>query len=217
VVRTILGTIAIVTLLFAPAARAQSGSSASAGAGVDASANPDAASDAGPAKGGHDFEIWTGGGPSGNGGIPDLGVWNAGLRYGWVLTGPRGPLFLRGRFEYAVDAEPIFWVFQPGGTAYGLVLVPMALKWDFVTRARMVPYLDIDGGVLLTNRDTPPGISRINFTPSMAAGVHFLRHKYNWSAELRFLHASDASLTQLNPGINTIEVRLSVGLFTHSK
>ena len=218
--RTSLAVIFVAALpLLAPAARAQSASSASAGAGVGASAgtNPDAASDAGPAKGGREFEIWSGGGPSVDGGIPNLGVWNAGVRYGWVLTAPHGPGFLRGRFEYAVDAAPIFWVFQPGGTAYGLSLVPMVLKWDLVARGRVVPYMDLDGGVLVTSRDTPPGISRINFTPSTAMGLHFLQHKYNWSAELRFLHISDAGLTQHNPGINTVEVRLGVGLFTHSK
>jgi hypothetical protein len=52
----------------------------------------------------------------------------------------------------------------------------------------------------------------------MAMGAHFLQRKYNFSAELRFLHISDASLTHYNPGINTVEVRFGVGLFTqHSK
>jgi hypothetical protein len=140
------------------------------------------------------------------------------MRYGWVLTGLHGPGFLRGRFETGVDVAPIFWVFQPGGTAYGLAIVPSALKWDFATRGRIVPYFDVDGSVLLTTRDTPPHVSHVNFTPSMAMGAHFLQRKYNFSAELRFLHISDASLTHYNPGINTVEVRFGVGLFTqHSK
>jgi hypothetical protein len=200
-----------VTLLCASAARAQSASGASAGT------NPAVGSETGPAQGGHELEIWSGGGPSIAGGIPNLGVWNAGMRYGWVLTKPHGPSFLRGRFETGVDVAPIFWVFQPGGTAYGIAIVPSVLKWDFVTRDRVVPYFDLDGSVLLTSRDTPPHVSHVNFTPSVAMGVHFLRHKYNWSAEFRFLHISDASLTPHNPGINTVELRMGVGLFTHSK
>ncbi len=226
--RTILAAVAFTALLFVALfcvseARAQSTSGAGGTGGASApsapggEANPDAGTDAGPAAGGREIEFWSGGGPSIDGGIKGLGAWNAGFRYGWILTEPHGPGFLRGRFEYAVDAVPIFWVFQPGGTAYGVVLVPMALKWDLATHGRVVPYMDIDGGVLFTNRSTPPGISTINFTPSAALGFYLLRHKYNWSAEFRFLHISDASLTKLNPGINTLEVRLGFGLFTHSK
>jgi len=222
-VRTILVAVAIVTLLCASAGRAQTtsgagvGASAGASGSASAAASADAGSEAGPVKGAHEIEIWSGGGPSIVGGIPNLGVWNAGMRYGWVLTGLHGPGVLRGRFETGVDVAPIFWVFQPGGTAYGLAIVPSVLKWDFATRGRVVPYFDVDGSVLLTTRDTPPGVSHVNFTPSMALGAHFLQRKYNFSAEFRFLHISDASLTHYNPGINTVEVRVGVGLFTHSK
>ncbi len=213
--------VAVVTLFFVLPARAQStsgaGASTDAGASASAAASPDVGAEAGPAKGAHEIEFWSGGGPSIIGGKREIGVWNAGFRYGWVLTKPHGPSFLRGRFETGMDVAPIFWVLQPGGTAYGLAIVPSVLKWDFVTRRRVSPYFDIDGSVLLTTRDTPPGVSHVNFTPSMALGAHFLQHKYNWSAELRFLHISDASLTKYNPGINTIEVRMGVGLFTHPK
>jgi hypothetical protein len=209
------------TLLCASAARAQSTSGASAntggGAAASAAASPDAASYAGPEAGGHEIEIWSGGGPSIAGGIPGLGVWNAGIRYGWVLTELHGPSFLRGRFETGVDFAPIFWVLQPGGTAYGFAVVPSVLKWDFAQRRGVVPYFDLDGSVLLTSRDTPPHISHVNFTPSAAVGLHFLQRKYTWTVEFRFLHISDASLTNPNPGINTVEVRMGVGLFTHSK
>jgi hypothetical protein len=213
--RTILAAFAVLMMFFGSGARAQSTSDA--GAGTSAGANPDVGSEAGPVKGGHELEIWSGGGPSIAGGEPNIGVWNAGFRYGWVLTKPHGPGFLRGRFETGVDVAPIFWVFQPGGTAYGIAIVPSVLKWDFATSGRVVPYLDLDGSMLLTSRDTPPHASHFNFTPSAAFGVHILGHKYNWSAEFRFLHISDASLTSYNPGINTVEIRMGVGLFTHSK
>ena len=54
-----------------------------------------------------------------SGGRGDTGAFNAGLRYGWILTGPPLHGFLRGRFEYAVDAVPVFFAFQPANTAYG--------------------------------------------------------------------------------------------------
>jgi lipid A 3-O-deacylase len=174
-------------------------------------------SQAGPEKGAHEFELWTGGGPGTSGGVSGTGVWNAGARYGWVLTGPHGPGLLRGRFEYAVDAAPVFVVFQPGGTAYGVSFDPFAFKWNFDTRGRIVPYAEMSGGVLFTNRQVPAGMSRINFTPSVAGGIHLLRSKWNWSVELRYMHISDAGLTTLNSGINTIQVRVGFGLFTHGR
>jgi hypothetical protein len=204
--------IAVVMLLSALGAAAQSNAGGAAGT-VDSKSSlyP------GPEKGGHEIEFWTGGGPSIPGGIKGLGVWNGGLRYGWLITGLHGPGFLRGRFESAVDVSPFFWVFQPGGTAYGIGLVPAVLKWDFQQRGRVVPYFDLDGNVLFTSKDTPPHISKVNFTPSAAMGAHFLLHKYALTAEFRFLHISDAGLTNPNPGINTVEIRVGIGLFTQPK
>jgi lipid A 3-O-deacylase len=183
----------LATILYAPAARAQSG----------------------PEAGGHELQLWTGGGHGLNGSTSDTGLWNVGARYGWVLTDPVGPGPLRGRFEYAVDVVPVFLVFQRPGTAYGFGLNPFALKWNLVAHHNIAPYIDLGGGTLFTNAQTPPGTSRVNFTTSGAAGVHFLRSKYNWSAEVRFMHISNAGLATPNPGINTIQVRLGFGRFTH--
>ena len=66
-----------------------------------------------PEEGGHELQVWTGGGRSVPGGTKDTSVWNAGVSYGWILTAPHGPGFLNGRFELAVDAVPAFVVFQP--------------------------------------------------------------------------------------------------------
>jgi lipid A 3-O-deacylase len=169
---------------------------------------------AGPEKGGHELELWTGGGHGTNGITSNTVVWNAGARYGWVLTGPHGPGFLRGKFEYAVDVVPVFLVFRPASTAYGVALDPIALKWNFDTYRRMTPYVQADGGVLFTSSQVPQDTSHVNFTPSGALGMHILGRKFNWSAEVRFMHISNASLSSPNPGINTLQLRLGVGLFT---
>src|SRR5450432_804815 len=145
-----------------------------------------------PEDGGHEIEIWTSGGHSAIGGRRDIGVWNGGVRYGWILTRPHGPGFLKGRFEYAVDAVPLFMVFQPSNTANGAGFNPFILKWNFATRGRIVPYFELGGGVLYTNHDVPDGTNSLNFTPSAAIGTHILREKYNWSVELRYLHISNA-------------------------
>jgi hypothetical protein len=106
-------------------------------------------------------------------------------------------------------------VFQPGGAAYGVAVDPFAFKWNFNARGRVVPYADLDGGVLVSNRQIPPGTSRVNFTPSAALGMHILGRKFNWSAEVRYMHISNAGLGSTNPGINTVQFRIGVGMFTH--
>jgi len=147
-----------------------------------------------PEEGGHEIQVWTGGGHSVAGGTSNTGVWNVGLRYGWVLTAPHGPGFLKGRFEYAVDAVPAFVVFQPHNTAYGAGVNPLGLKWIFATRGNVAPYLELGGGTLFSSDEVPAGTSTINFTSGAAFGMHFLG-KHTWTAEVRYQHISNAGLT----------------------
>jgi hypothetical protein len=171
----------------------------------------------GPEDGGHEVQFWTGGGHSVPGGTKNTGVWNAGLRYGWILTRPHGPGFLSGRFEYAVDAVPVFLVFQPANTAYGVGFNPIGLKWNFATRRPVVPYLEIDGGTLFTNHNVPTGTNTVNFMTSGVLGMHLLNQRFNWSIEARYMHISNAGLATPNPGINTFQVRLGIGRFLPKK
>ena len=92
----------------------------------------------GPEQGGHEVQVWAGGGHSVPGGTSSTGIFDVGLRYGWVITGPHLPGFLRGRFEYAVDAEPAYLIFQPANTAYGVGFNPFGLKWNFERRGRLL-------------------------------------------------------------------------------
>jgi len=166
-----------------------------------------------PERGGHEVQIWVGGGHSVPGGTKNTGAFNAGLRYGWILTGPHLPGFLRGRFEYAVDAVPVFFVFQPANTAYGVGFDPLGLKWNFERHGHFSPYLELCGGTLFTGHNVPAGTNTVNFTDQAALGTHILGAKYNWSLELRYMHISNAGLASLNPGINTVQVRLGLGRF----
>ena len=166
-----------------------------------------------PEDGGHEIQVWTGGGHSVPGGTSKTGVFNAGLRYGWILCRPHGPGFLNGRFEYAVDLVPVFMVFQPANTAYGAGFSPLNLKWNFATRGRVVPYFELSGGTLFTNHDVPRGTNTVNFTSSAALGAHFLGEQRNWSLEVRYLHISNAGLSTPNPGVNAVQVRLGIGKF----
>ena len=187
--------IAVVVFISAPAVRAQ----------------------AGPVDGGHEWQVWTGGGHGTNGSQSGDGVWNVGFRYGLILTKPHGPGFLRGRLEYAVDAVPVFLVVQKTNTAYGAGINPFAFKWAMDNHGSVVPYLELGGGTLFTNTKVPEGTSRINFTTGGAIGLHFLRSKYNISTEVRYMHISNAGLAAPNPGINTIQFRIGFGLFSQKE
>jgi len=167
----------------------------------------------GPEEGATEVQVWTSGGHSVPGGRGDTGIWNAGLRYGWVLTYPHGPGFLNGRFEYAIDAVPVYLIFQTN-TVYGAGLNPVNLKWNFTHRSsHFAPYVELSGGTLFTTAKVPPRTSAVNFTSGAALGTHLLGKQYAWAIEARYLHISNAGLGDLNPGINTFEVRLGIGKF----
>lgn len=171
----------------------------------------------GPVEGEYEWQAWTGGGHGINGSQHGDGVFNIGGRFGLILTAPHGPGFLRGRLEYAIDAVPVFLVMQTSGTAYGAGFNPFAFKWILLPHQNVAPYFEIGGGTLFTNVQVPETTSRVNFTTSGAFGLHFLRKKYTWSAEVRFMHISNAGINHPNPGINTIQGRLGFGLFTQPK
>jgi lipid A 3-O-deacylase len=172
-----------------------------------------AQSESGPEEGGHEVQVWTGGGHSVPGGTSNTGIFDLGLRYGWVITGPHLPNVLRGRFEYAVGAEPAYLIFQPANTAYGVGFNPFALKWNFERRGRLSPYFELSGGTLFTDHSVPTYTNVVNFTSAAALGTHVLGAKYNWSVEVRYLHISNAGLANPNPGLNTVQVRVGVGRF----
>lgn len=172
---------------------------------------------AAPEQGGHEVQIWMGGGHSVPGGTKNTDAFNMGLRYGWIITNPHLPGVLRGRFEYAVDAVPIFLVFQPTNTAYGAGFDPLGLKWNFERHGSISPYLELTGGTLFTNRNVPTGTNTVNFMDQAALGMHLLGPRRNLALELRYMHISNAGLARLNPGINTVQVRLGFGRFARSK
>jgi len=177
-------------------------------------AAPPSHGQAGPVDGGHEWQIWTGGGHGINGSQQDDGIFNLGGRLGFILTRPHGPGFLSGRLEYAIDIVPAFVVTQRTGAAYGFGINPFAFKWILAKPKTVVPYFEIGGGTLFTNVKVPENTSHVNFTTGGALGLHFPRNKYTISAEVRFMHISNASIADLNPGINTLQFRIGFGLFT---
>jgi hypothetical protein len=171
------------------------------------------AAQAGPEGASREWQVWTGGGHGLNGSTSSTGVWNLGLRYGLILTSPHGPGFLRGQLEYAVDVVPAWAITQKTNTAYGAGVNPFAFKWIMTSPRKVKPFFQLEGGTLFTNTKVPEGTSRINFTTSAGLGAHFLLSKHTFSAEVRFQHISNAGIGDLNPGINTFQVRIGLGEF----
>ena len=167
----------------------------------------------GPENSSREWQVWTGGGHGINGSQSGTGVWNLGFRYGMILTSPHGPGFLRGQLEYAVDVVPVWVITQKTNTAYGGSVDPFAFKWILSSSKKVKPFFQIEGGTLFTNTKVPEGTSQINFTTSGGIGAHFLGKKHNFSAEVRFQHISNAGMTNPNPGINTIQLRIGFGAF----
>jgi len=172
---------------------------------------------AAPEQGGHEVQVWAGGGHSVPGGTKNTSAFNLGLRYGWIITGPHLPGFLRGRFEYAVDAVPVFLVFQPANTSYGAGFDPLGLKWNFERHGRVSPYLELTGGALFTNHNVPTGTNTVNFMDQAALGMHLLGPRHNLALEVRYMHISNAGLATPNPGLNTVQIRIGFGRFWHGK
>jgi hypothetical protein len=48
-------------------------------------------------------------------------------------------------------------------------------------------------------------------------GINIGHGKAHWSLEARWMHVSDAGLTDDNPGINFLQVRLGLGWFHHKE
>lgn len=155
-------------------------------------------------------EFFIAGGHSVSGGRGNTGVFQAGFRLGRVLF--QAP---KGNLEYSVDFIPVYYIVQQQN-AYGISFTPFNLKYNFTSFHRTIPYLELGGGVLFTTHDVPDGTNGVNFTPQAGIGLHIpMRsgsHRYLGVA-LKYIHISNAGLSVPNPGINTLQVKLSIGRF----
>ena len=165
-----------------------------------------------PAPGSREISFWVSSGRGTTGSTANSGVFSLGFRYGWVLTAPHGPGPLRGSFEYAADVSPLYFVAQRKDSI-GANINPVILKWDFNSRGRIAPYVEISGGSLYTKHKVPFGTSNVNFSPGAAVGMQYLGRKWNPVFALRYVHISNAGLSDPNPGINTVQFLIGLNHF----
>lgn len=153
------------------------------------------------------------GGGSGVGKSSGTQFFYAGGRAGRVLTGEHLPGFLRGNFEWAADALPVYLFFTPAnGTVYGGSFKPVIWQWNFTSGRKFAPYVAAAGGIVFTTQNIPPGnTSWVNFTPQFVIGTRVFRdQRHAFFAEGSIAHLSSASLGSHNPGYN-ISVLFTVG------
>jgi lipid A 3-O-deacylase len=159
-------------------------------------------------QGAVDYELYAGGGT----GLTqasqlyptaDIRFLVLGGRIGRILTREHLDGWPRGNFEYAGEISPLSYVFQPGRNLYGGSFTPVILKWNFTANHKIVPYLLLSGGGLVTTGNVPPGVtSNFNFMAGGSGGVHvFLRPRRALTIETHWLHISNSELGRNNPNL----------------
>lgn len=167
-------------------------------------------------------------GPLAKNGAWEIGVWGAagsgsqlggalgnvqlamgGIRWGRVVTGPKGEGWRRGTLEYTFDAIPVFVTTRPQ-VVYGGAIAPLGLKWNFIGDRRMHPYIEVSGGSVFTSYNVPPGrTDNFNFTATVGPGVMiYTRSRQALTVALRYWHLSNANLGRSNPSFNTLQIML---------
>ena len=148
----------------------------------------------------------TGAGVGIAGGASDASFWTMHLRWGRVLTTARGPAFLRGNLEYAVEVVPAFVIAQ-STTVFGAGLTPLLMQYNFSVSSRFIPFIQAGVGMLLTTRKVPAGTSQFNFTPQGGFGAYwFHRPSSAVVFGVRYHHISNASTAEHNAGHNALYI-----------
>jgi lipid A 3-O-deacylase PagL len=124
------------------------------------------------------------------------------LSWGRVLTAPHFPGALRGRFEWAFEAIPVYAQYTPD-TTYGFGLTPVVWRWNFEPRGRYAPFAQLAGGALWTTSPVPQNTSTANFTANVGAGVRIVLKSHEALVLMyRFDHISNGNRLEANPGVN---------------
>ena len=124
------------------------------------------------------------------------------VSWGRILTAPKGPAALRGRFQWAFELVPIYAQYAPAHT-YGVGFTPIVWRWNFEPRGRVWTFAEIAGGALWTRDPVPARTTTANFTAHGTYGVrYFFRPGQALIASYGLHHISNGNRLERNPGIN---------------
>ena len=134
------------------------------------------------------------------------------LSWGRVLTRPRFPGVLRGRFEWALEVMPVYGQYQPD-RVFGVGVSPLSWRWNFEPRGRYAPFVQLSGGVMKSSGEVPPGTTSANFTAHAGGGVRVLvARQQSVVLSYRFDHISNGNRLDRNPGVNAHAIHVGWSL-----
>jgi lipid A 3-O-deacylase len=134
-----------------------------------------------------------------------------GLQVGKVLTEDHLPGIFHGNFEFGGEFLPVYELFtrnpqDVNQNVYGVSIKPVILRWNLTSWNKVVPFVQLAGGFLITTSPVPPGhTSAFNFTPQGGWGFNvFTKPGQAVKTEFIFGHISNANLGIRNPGYNSL-------------
>ena len=128
----------------------------------------------------------------------------------WVVTDPAGPGWLRGNL--AVLLEPTL-LHLDSDSGSGTVVGASALaRWIVAgAESRVRPYVEIGAGILAGETSLPQTDCSVNFLLQAGPGILVaLSDTTTLTVGYRFQHISNASLCNINAGINSSALYLGV-------
>jgi len=142
-------------------------------------------------------------------------ILSAAVSAGWVIAGLHGNSWRRGNLEYAFDLIPLFetWGNQ---RVHGGGFDPVILRWNSALHTnRISPYIELVGGVVITNSNLPPGkTSNLNFMAKGGGGIYIrTRKRESLDIGFRWSHISNANLGLDNPEFNGVQLSLGYHWF----
>jgi lipid A 3-O-deacylase len=168
-------------------------------------------------SGNWDLSIWTAAstGEENRNSFSEAQIWTAGAFIGKVLTDQAGRGWFRGNLEYGFNLIPVFLTFKTENV-YGGEFEPVVLRWNSSHHlGRMVPYIELAGGAVVTSSNLPPGnTSNFNFTAKGGGGIHIITgHSRSLDVGCRWWHVSNANLGVRNPEFNGVQIILGYHWF----
>ena len=160
-----------------------------------------------------DFSAWAAGvtGEEGTNAFTESQLFTVGILVGIPLTPKIGDGWYGGQLQYGADFIPVFVQLTPQGIS-GIGFDPLIVRWISGARhGRVVPFIELGGGGLHTNKDFPRGdTSTFNFMARGGGGMQIVTGR-SQALEIacRWWHISNANLGDRNPEFNGIQV--SVG------
>jgi len=134
------------------------------------------------------------------------------ISYGYTLGSVEGKgRWYRGNWELRGE---LFSGAQFSPTSDWLVGLTPHLRYNFMTGARWMPFVDAGAGVSATDIGPPDLSHYFEFNLQAAAGVRwFVRDNVALSIEARYLHMSCAGLSTPNLGLNNVNGMVGISWF----